>query len=120
MELARAHRASNLTYNQSEAVLDNTAKDWDDEFHLNKKKYYNLIPSTTRSREDVLTGLLAALDSPNFTAKIRYSYVKDIHGMITKRILEQIVLIDDFQRSLAKRFCSDFLMENNATFNTNA
>ena len=120
VELARANRASNLTYNQSEAVLDNTTKDWDDEFHLNKKKYYNLIPSTTRSREDVLTGLLAALDSPTFTAKVRYSYVKDMHGTITKRILEQIVLIDNFQRRLAKRFCSGFLMENDATFNTNA
>ena len=67
----------------AETVLDNTAKDWDDEFHLNKKKYYNLILSTTRSREDILTGLLAALDSPNFTAKVRYLYVKDMHRTIT-------------------------------------
>ena len=96
VELARAYRASNVPYKQSEEVLDNIAKDWDEQFHLKKKKYYNLILSTTRSREDVLTGLLAALDSPSFTARVRFSYVKDEHGIITKRILEQIVLIDAF------------------------
>ncbi|KAL9129061.1 MAG: hypothetical protein Q9175_007396 [Cornicularia normoerica] len=115
IELARAHRMSGLTYKKSEDVLDNTEKDWDEGFHLKRKKFYNLVPSTTRNREDILTGLLAALDSPIFTSRLRFSYVKNANGIIIKRIHEQIVLIDDFQRGLVKRFCvvgSELLAES--------
>ena len=101
-------------------ILENTPKEPDEVFHLKQKKYYNLIPSTTRSREDIFAGLLECLDDPNFTAKVRYMYVKNEHGVPIKRVLQQIVLIDNYQRILAKRFTSDFCIENDATFNTNA
>ena len=87
---------------------------------MNKKKYYNLISFIIRNKENVLIGLLIALNNSNFIIKVRYLYVKNMHEIIIKRILEQIVFIDDFQKSRIKRFYSDFLIENDVIFNTNA
>lgn len=60
------------------------------------------------------------LDDPNFTFKVRYMYVKNNHNVPIKRVFQQIVLIDNNQKTLAKRFTRDFCMQNGATFNTNA
>ena len=68
-------------------ILENTPKESDEVFHLKKKKYYNLVPSITRSREDILTGLLECLDDSNFIVKVRYMYIKNEHGVPIKRIL---------------------------------
>lgn len=78
------------------------------------------MPSTTHSREDILTGIMEYLDDPNFTFKVRYMYVKNKHDVPIKRVLQQIVLIDNNQKTLAKRFTSHFCTHNGATFNTNA
>lgn len=120
LELSKTNRRAKLPYSLSERVLDHTPKDPDQEFTIPKKKYYDLVPSTIRSREDVLQGLLKALDSEQFTSYPRHNYVKNAAGAIQKRILQQVVIIDNNQRRLAKRFCSDFMMQNDATFNTNA
>ena len=100
-------------------ILENTSKKPDEVFHIKKKKYYNLIPSTTRSRDKILTRLLEYLDNPRFTAKVRYIYVKNKQRIPTKRVLQQIVLIDHYQRRLAKRFTSDFYIQNDTIFNIN-
>ena len=77
VQLARTYRFSGSTYKQSIRILENTPKEPDEVFHIKKKKYYNLMPSTTRSRDEILTGLLECLDDPRFTAKVRYMYVKN-------------------------------------------
>lgn len=119
-EQARVHRESGLPYRTSDRLLDNTPKDDDVLLHIDRRKYYNLIPSVTRSREDIIVGLLAALDNDNFICRCRYSYVRDVNHVVVKRKLEQIFLMDNYQKTLAKRFVSYTLMELDATFNTNA
>ena len=69
-------------------ILENTPKKLNEIFHLKKKKYYNLVPSITRSRDKILTGLLECLDDPNFIVKVRYMYVKNKLGILIKRILQ--------------------------------
>lgn len=86
--LAGTHRFSGSTYKQSMRILENTPKEPDEVFHLKKKKYYNLVPSTTWSRDEILTKLLECLDNPNFTAKVRYIYVKDELRIPIKRVLQ--------------------------------
>lgn len=120
MEMAKTHRAFKLTYRESDRVLNNTSKEEGEIYHISKKKYYRLIPSTTRSRDDIITGLLQCLDSTEFTARVRYSYILDDAGVPVKKLLEQIFFIDKLQRDLTKRFCSDFMLQMDATFNTNA
>ena len=47
-------------------------------------------------------------------------YVKNKHDVLIKKMLQQIVLIDNYQKTLAKRFISGFCIQNNVTFNFNA
>ena len=120
MELARTHRRSGLTHKQSLTLLENTVQDPEELLTVTKKQYYNLIPATTRSLRDVIEGLLETLTSENFLARKRYDIVKDeTTGATVKRILAQIVIIDKEQKRLAKRFCSEYMMQDDATFNTN-
>ena len=68
-------------------ILKNTSKKSNEIFHLKKKKYYNLVSFVTRSRENILIKLLKCLDNLNFTAKVRYIYIKNKHSVLIKRIL---------------------------------
>lgn len=68
-------------------ILKNTSKKLDEIFHIKKKKYYNLVFFTTRSRDKILTKLLEYLDNSNFTFKLRYIYVKNKHKTSIKRVL---------------------------------
>ena len=68
-------------------ILENTSKKLDEIFYIKKKKYYNLIPSTTRSRDKILTRLLKCLDNLNFAVKVRYIYVKNNARISIKRVL---------------------------------
>lgn len=117
--LAKTYRFFGSTYKQSIRILKNTPKKPDEVFHLKKKKQYNLVPFITRSRDKILTRLLEYLDDPNFIAKVRYIYVKNKLEIFIKRVLQQIVLINYYQQRLAKRFTSDFCIQNDAIFNTN-
>ena len=68
-------------------ILENTPKKSNEIFHLKKKKYYNLVSSVTRSRENILTKLLEYLDNLKFTTKVRYIYIKNKYNVLIKRIL---------------------------------
>jgi len=118
--LAKTNRLSKLTYRASERVLENIPKDYDQDFHLSKKQYYNLIPSNTRSKEEIITGLLQCLDNSMSIVRIRYSYTLNDAGAPVQKNIEQIFLLNNYQRGLSKRFISDFMMETDATVNTNA
>ncbi len=118
--MVKTNRLSKLIYRASERVLENIFKDYDQEFHLSKKQYYNLIPSITRFKQKIITGLLQCLDNSMFIVRIRYSYtLNDADASIQKNI-EQIFLLNNYQRRLSKRFISDFMMETDAIFNINA
>ena len=69
-------------------ILENTPKELDEIFHIKRRKYYNLVPSTTRSRDKILTELLECLDNSNFTAKVCYIYVKNELRIPIKRVLQ--------------------------------
>ncbi len=93
IELVKTNRLSKLTYRASERVLENTLKDYDQEFHLFKKQYYNLISSITRFKEEIITELLQCLDNSMFIVQIRYFYtLNDADASIQKNI-EQIFLL---------------------------
>ena len=68
-------------------ILKNTPKESDEIFHIKKKKYYNLVPSTIRSRDKILTKLLEYLNAPNFIVKVRYIYIKNELRYPIKRVL---------------------------------
>ena len=96
MKFVRAYRVNDVIYKKLKAILNNMVKEWNNEYHLNKKKYYNLISFIIRNKENILIDFFIALNNPNFIVKVRYLYVKDMYKRIIKRIFEQIVLIDNF------------------------
>ena len=117
--LVRTHRFSESIYKQFMRILKNTFKKPNETFHLKKKKYYNLMLFITRSRENIFINLLKCLNDSNFIIKVRYMYIKNEHNVFIKKVLQQIVLINNYQKTLVKRFISGFYMQNNATFNIN-
>lgn len=93
IDIAKAHRLSKLSYTQSDRVLSNTRKDLDEDLHIKRKKYYRLVPSTTRKHEDVLKGFLAALEeleTDDLISKTRYEYELNAAGVPSKKILKQV------------------------------
>ena len=119
LEIARSHRTV-LSYNASDRILANSERDFDEVLHINKKKFYNLIPSTTRNQREILIGFLAVIEAyPDMITRTRFEYENDANGVPIKRILKQISWMDTQQRHWAKRFCSEFVIEFDATFNTN-
>ena len=60
------------------------------------------------------------LENDNFTVEKRFRKVQDDGGRVVRRILEQIVIIDNTEKKLAKWFTSNFMIQNDAIFSTNA
>jgi len=101
-------------------VLKNTLKNYDQKFHLFKKQYYNLISSITRFKEKIITKLLQCLDNSMFIVQIQYFYMLNDADISIQKNIEQIFLLNNYQRKLSKRFISNFMMKTDAIFNINA
>ena len=52
--------------------------------------------------------------------RTRFEYEGDADGVPVKRILKQVSWMGNQQRHWARLFCSDFVIQFDATFNTNA
>ncbi len=64
--------------------------------------------------------LLQCFNSSMFIIQIQYFYMlNDVDVSIQKNI-EQIFLLNNYQRKLFKRFISDFMMKTDVIFNINA
>ena len=99
LEIAKTHRMATLSYNQADRVLTHSERDFDELLHISKKKYYNLIPSTTRNARDILIGFLAVIEAyPDMITRTRFEYERDANGVPIKRILKQISWMDHQQR----------------------
>ena len=61
LKIARTHR-STLSYGQSDRVLANIERDFDERLHIDRKKYYNLISSVIRSQREIILRLLVVLE----------------------------------------------------------
>lgn len=97
IELATTHRKGGLSFAKNEAVLAEVDRAFDEILHISQKKYYKLVPSTTRDREELIAGLLLVLDDDRWTTHIRYSYEHDARGISVRRTIQQIFFIDKEQ-----------------------
>ena len=110
-----------LTYNEFDRVLVHIEREFDELLHIDKKKYYNLIPVTSRNQRDILIGFLTVVEAfPEMITRTRFEYELDSNGVPVKRIFKQVSWMDSQQRHWARRFCSEFFIEFDATFNTNS
>lgn len=94
------------------------------------KKFHNLersdkggggnIPKAQRTPQERFQDLLSVLVENDFRIKEHDHWILDeATGRRTQKVLDQVVFCSSEQIELARRFCSDFLLIIDATFNTN-
>jgi MULE transposase domain len=104
MELARTHREAFLKYGASNRVMEAD---------------YNIkVNFQTSKQVDGLKDVLEALKDRGYLYRERYIYRTE-NGKIAAKELEQIFFVKPSQIALSRRFVSDFVLELDATFNTN-
>ena len=87
---------------------------------LTRDQYYNLLRnSSLRKSDDSFKGLMAALDEAGFIFRTKLMPQQIVNGVRQSAIMEQIVFFHPIMRNLAQRFCSEFALIIDGTFNTN-
>lgn len=116
VELALAHRGAGLAASESTRILDQHGLG----NCLSAKEFYNLSRSEgSRSSQEALDLLLTCLEFEDFRVRCFFKYLLDDQGRRTARILEHLFFCSSEQIRLGRRFVSGFLMQTDATFNTN-
>ncbi|KAJ0128214.1 Uncharacterized protein HZ326_28691 [Fusarium oxysporum f. sp. albedinis] len=116
VELALAHRAAGLAATESARILDQHGLG----NCLSAKEFYNLSRSEgRRSSKEALDLLLTCLEFEDFRVRCFFKYLLDDQGRRTARVLEHLFFCSSEQIRLGRRFVSGFLMQTDATFNTN-
>jgi hypothetical protein len=108
------HRAAGLSATQSARILRQ------DGLILSSVEYYNCTRSEGRmTKEDEMRMLLTCLEQEDFWVRVKCKYHSSNSGE-RKRIVDALFFCSSEQIRLGQRFVSQFLMETDATFNTNS
>jgi hypothetical protein len=107
-------RASHLSFRQAERILHGQS------LKIDRNSYYNLA---RRSAMDLSTeGLLAlvtVLERDNWTYRTYWEFVRDDLKVVTKQVLKAVFFTNDTLIKQARRFCPDWMIQVDGTFNTN-
>ncbi|KJZ69900.1 hypothetical protein HIM_10711 [Hirsutella minnesotensis 3608] len=115
--MALAHRTAGLSAAESSLIFDHHGLG----SHLSAKEFYNLSHSEgRRSNQEALDLLLTCLEFEDFRVRCFFKYLLDDQGRRTARVLEHLFFCSSEQIRLGRRFLSGFLMQTDATFNTNS
>ncbi|KAM4056470.1 hypothetical protein HRG_003361 [Hirsutella rhossiliensis] len=116
VDLALAHRTAGLSATELTRILDQHGLG----NCLSAKEFYNLSRSEgRRSSQEALDLLLTCLEFEDFRVRCFFKYLLDDQGRRTARVLEHLFFCSSEQIRLGRRFVSGFLMQTDATFNTN-
>ncbi|KAM4058334.1 MULE transposase [Hirsutella rhossiliensis] len=116
VDLALVHRTAGLSATESTRILDQHGLG----NCLSAKEFYNLSRSEgRRSSQEALDLLLTCLEFEDFRVRCFFKYLLDDQGRRTARVLEHLFFCSSEQIRLGRRFVSGFLMQTDATFNTN-
>ncbi|KJZ70957.1 hypothetical protein HIM_09661 [Hirsutella minnesotensis 3608] len=115
--MALAHRTAGLSAAESSLILDHHGLG----SRLSAKEFYNLSRSEgRRTNQEALDLLLTCLEFEDFRVRCFFKYLLDDQGRRTARVLEHLFFCSSEQIRLGRRFVSGFLMQSDATFNTNS
>jgi len=114
---ARKHREAVIPYSESRRVLES------EEFGvtISAPEYYNSVRKMIPDKEQPQTidGLLVALQEEGFVYRTRLKVEENDAGEPIKRQMVQLWFAHREQLNAAARFCSDWLLVIDGTFNTN-
>jgi hypothetical protein len=88
---------------------------------VTEDEYYNTGRDPERANknrpEHIIERMMKALDSAGFHVRVRWTMTYE--GSKPIKRLDQIFFVSDAQIRKARRFCSDFMLQIDATFNKN-
>lgn len=113
LDHASSLRNSSTTYGQATRVLRIRG------LRLSKNDYYNLVRSEgSHSPEEELQFALSTLETEGFHVRCMEKYLVE-NDTRQRRVVEHFFFCNEEQIRLARRFVSGYLIETDATFNTN-
>jgi hypothetical protein len=112
---ATKHRGLKTSYRRYLRAQDPTAR------QLSKSEYYNLSYNRHSTNENqpkhIIERMMTAFGDAGFHVRLRWVELYS-NDQLTHR-LDQIFMVSDAQVAKARRFCSGFVIQMDATFNTN-
>ncbi|KAI9865076.1 MAG: hypothetical protein M1813_002394 [Trichoglossum hirsutum] len=116
IQQALALRSAQIPHTQANRVLHSQ------DLQIGKKTYYNLERNYNSLKEEgELTTMITYLEDQCF--HIRSQYIIELDSATTqlsRKRLEQIFFLSDTQIALSQRYCLDFMIQIDTTFNTNS
>lgn len=113
MDVAKSLRDSSTKYSQATQILQIRG------FRLSKNDYYNFARSErSHSLEEELKFALRTLKTEGFHMRCMEKYLVE-NNRPKRRVVEHFFFCNEEQIRLARRFVSGYLIETDATFNTN-
>jgi hypothetical protein len=114
---ARKHREAVIPYSESRRVLESE----DFGITISAREYYNSVRKMVPDKDQpqTINGLLIALQEEGFVYRTRVKIEENDVGKPIDRKMLQIWFTHRQQLDAAARFCSDWLLIIDGTFNTN-
>lgn len=117
IRIVRKHRQAVIPYSESRRVLES------EEFGItiSAREYYNSVRKMVADKDlpQTIDGLLVALQEEGFVYRVMIEIEEDDAGNSTSRKMVQLWFGYREQLDAAARFCSDWLLVIDGTFNTN-
>jgi hypothetical protein len=111
---ATAMRNSTLPYRQAERIL------YGQGLKLDRKTYYNLARGKSMgTTQDDLLALVSVLEHDDWIYRTYWEFRKDDQGKIIAQVLKAVFFTSKELIQLARRFCPDWMIQMDGTFNTN-
>ena len=107
-------RNAKLSFRQAERVL------WGQDLAIDRASYYNLarIEAMEISPNGLLS-LVTVLERDSWVYRTFWEYTRDPQGTVTQRVLKAVFFTNDDLIKLARKFCPDWMIQVDGTFNTN-
>ncbi len=113
MQLTTSLRSSFIKYKQTQRIMKTQRLD------ITSKEYYNLIKFIDKKiSQEQLTLILKTVELKNFHVRCLKKYVMK-NDVRKHQVIELFFFCNTLQIRFARRFVSDFVIQTDATFNTN-
>jgi hypothetical protein len=110
---ARAMRESYLPFRQAERILSGQG------LKIDRQYYYNLAREKTMDANSDGLALVTVLERDSWTYRTFWYFNYSDLGVIKKQVLKAVSYTNDDLIRLARRFCPDWMVQMDGTFNTN-
>jgi hypothetical protein len=111
---ATSMRDSSLLYRQAERIL------YGQGLRIDRRSYYNLARRQSMgTTQDDLLALVSVLEYDGWIYRTFWDFINNDQGVIIKQVLKAVFFTNNELIRLARRFCPDWMIQMDGTFNTN-